>query len=152
MCSKNQNHIIEINNSDYQKHIDILQGIINRMAANSSHCKTWCVTLISAIMIFSLKEKNGDIALLSFIPLILFFYLDSYYLSLEKDFRDSFNEFVKKLHEGTLTTDSIFKIRIKNNGFIKRPLVTFKAAFDSPSTLPFYGLMFVLLLLCRRFL
>ncbi len=33
-----------------QSYLNILQSIISRMAANSSGCKTWCITLVSAII------------------------------------------------------------------------------------------------------
>ena len=40
-----------------QTYLTLLQGIINRFAANSSNCKTWCVTLVSAIVVFSADKK-----------------------------------------------------------------------------------------------
>lgn len=34
-----------------QSYLNILQSIINRMVANSSGCKTWCITLVSAVIL-----------------------------------------------------------------------------------------------------
>jgi len=34
-----------------QSHLTILQAVIQRMASNSASSKTWCVTLVSAILV-----------------------------------------------------------------------------------------------------
>ena len=31
-------------------HVEMSQGIITRMASNSSNCKNWCITVITAIL------------------------------------------------------------------------------------------------------
>ena len=35
--------------SAVQKHLEIMQGVITRMAENSRSCKVWCVTLVAAV-------------------------------------------------------------------------------------------------------
>ena len=37
--------------SAVQKHLEITQGVITRMAENSRSCKLWCVTLVSAVLV-----------------------------------------------------------------------------------------------------
>ena len=32
-------------------YLSILQAVIARMASNSSNCKTWCITIVSAILV-----------------------------------------------------------------------------------------------------
>jgi hypothetical protein len=34
-------------------HITLLQGIITRLANNSASCKTWCLTLVAALLSLS---------------------------------------------------------------------------------------------------
>jgi hypothetical protein len=64
------------------KHVDILQSIINRMALNSLNCKTWCIALVSAMLVFiESKVGNSYIGVIYF-PVVMFFVLDVYYLSL----------------------------------------------------------------------
>ena len=40
---------------NYRKHLEIIQGVINRMASNSFSLKGWAVTLV--VGIFTLFEK-----------------------------------------------------------------------------------------------
>lgn len=37
--------------SSIEKNIEVVQEIINRMENNLSNCKTWCVTIVSAIIV-----------------------------------------------------------------------------------------------------
>ena len=41
-----------------QKHLEIMQGVINRMAENSRSCKVWCVTLVAATLV--LVARTGS--------------------------------------------------------------------------------------------
>lgn len=89
-----------------QAHLGIMQSVIQRMASNSASCKAWCITMVSAILVIVSDKGNPDYALIAAIPTILFLSLDTYYLALEKMFRDSYNAFVKKLHgEGVESSD-----------------------------------------------
>ena len=64
--------------------VKIVQDIIKRMAGNSFNVKTWTITLIVATLLF--KGNNNHI-FIAFIPLIAFWFLDSYYLQQERLFR-----------------------------------------------------------------
>lgn len=66
------------------KEIDVIQGIINRMTSNSFLIKGWCLTLVVATLLISGKALNAFIA---FIPLIIFWILDAYFLQKEKLYR-----------------------------------------------------------------
>lgn len=83
-------------------HINMMQDIIKRMASNSSSCKQWCILVISAILTFSVKatELKFNICQICSLPLISFCFLDCYYLSLEREFRKRFNDFVFKVNCG----------------------------------------------------
>lgn len=39
------------NSQAIQTHLEITQSVIQRMAVNSASCKTWCITLVSAILV-----------------------------------------------------------------------------------------------------
>lgn len=66
------------------KEIDVIQGIIKRMADNSFHVKTWAVTLVVGSLL--LKGSNAEI-FLAFVPLVAFWTLDAYFLRREKLYR-----------------------------------------------------------------
>ncbi|MDW3190947.1 MAG: hypothetical protein R8G66_01195 [Cytophagales bacterium] len=103
----------ELNDSSpsVQTHLQILQGVIQRMANNSSQCKAWCITLVSAILIIIADKGKPDLAWVTMIPSILFFALDSYYLALEKGFREAYSEFIKKLHDDSLNVKDMFEVK-----------------------------------------
>ena len=72
-----------------QIHLNILQGVIERMASNSNSSKAWCITIVSAILVVVADKGKPDYAYIAFIPTLLFFALDTYYLALEKGFRNT---------------------------------------------------------------
>jgi hypothetical protein len=106
----NQNNISE-NSQSVQSHLTILQNVIQRMASNSTSSKAWCITLVSAILVVVAEKGNSHYALIAIIPTVLFFALDCYYLALEKGFRNSYNEFISKLHERELHKENLFAVK-----------------------------------------
>ena len=127
-----------------QTHLGILQGVIERMATNSTSSKAWCITVVSAILVVVAGKDKPNYALLAFIPAVLFLTLDAYYLALEKGFRNAYNCFVKKVHAGTLLPDDLFSV--KPEGEMKS--LVFEA-FCSFSVWGFYVSIILLTLLAR---
>ena len=80
------------------------------MATNSGSCKAWCITLVSAILVIVADKGKPDYALIAGVPTILFLVLDTYYLALEKGFRESYNIFIKKLHGGQVTSSDLYAV------------------------------------------
>ena len=135
---------IPITETSIHNYLNSIQNVINRLASNSAQCKTWCVTVISAVLIFSIdKAKIESIYIGSFL-LLLFFFLDAYYLSLERDFRNIYNSFVDKLHNEEKLDKEIYLLKIPT-GFVHRT----KAILSrfSLSLFPFYIGISVLLLI-----
>ena len=93
-----------------QAHLSILQGVIQRMASNSSSCKAWCITVVSAVLVIIADKGNPHFAYIALIPTLLFLALDAYYLALEKGFRAAYTEFVKKLHAGSAQPSDLFDV------------------------------------------
>ena len=87
-----------------------MQGVITRMAENSRSCKLWCVTLVSAVLVLVARTENPEYALIALIPAVLLLVLDTYYLALERAFRESYDAFVRKLHEGVLTSADPYSV------------------------------------------
>lgn len=126
-----------------QSYLGILQGVINRMASNSAGCKTWCITIVSAIVVIIADKSNPVYVWVSLIPVLLFLFLDSYYLGLEQRFRDSYNIFIKKLHTCEAQIEDVFIVN-PGVGMWLTLKSTLKAAF-SLSVWPFYSLLLVML-------
>jgi|TARA_B110000240_G_C13078045_1_gene274609 hypothetical protein len=70
------------------KEIDLIQGIINRMAHNSFLLKGWTITIIVAVLALTNDTLvTNDItyfSLILLIPLIVFWYLDAFFLHKER--------------------------------------------------------------------
>ncbi|EIE1275530.1 TPA: hypothetical protein NJ328_003219 [Vibrio parahaemolyticus] len=111
----NQYLNIGVESAPIQTHLGIIQNVIQRMAANSSACKAWCVTLVSAILVIVADKGKPDFTYIAFLPTAVFLALDAYYLALEKAFRQSYNDFVKKLHEEKLTQEDLYSVLPKGN-------------------------------------
>ena len=126
-----------------QKHLEIMQGVISRMAENSRSCKVWCVTLVAAILVLVARTGEPQHALIALVPILLFLFLDSYYLALERAFIASHNAFVAKLHKGDLKTTDVFKVVPIGMGW----RLVGQCLFGSVSIMPFYVLVTATVLL-----
>ena len=131
--------------SAVQAHLNILQGVIQRMAENSRSCKVWCVTLVSAILVLVARTGEPRHALLALAPVALFFLLDAYYLALERAFRNSYNAFVAKLHDGGLAMADLYRVKPTNMG-----AMLFLACIRSFSVWLFYVVLLVTIALAWR--
>ena len=69
--------------------LKLVQGVVNRMAANSAQMKTWVVSLVAAVFVFSgLADKpHWLIGAGGCIPIIALWAMDAKYLHLEKCYR-----------------------------------------------------------------
>ena len=93
-----------------QTHLGIIQNVIQRMSANSTNCKAWCVTLVAAVLVIIADKGKPEYAWIALLPTIVFLALDAYYLALEKGFRNSYNQFVSKLRAGNLTEKDLYSV------------------------------------------
>lgn len=101
---------IDSDSPSIQTHLGIIQSVIQRMASNSSSCKAWCVTLVSAILVIVADKGKPEYAWIAMLPTIVFAALDAYYLALEKSFRNSYNDFISKVHNRTLIESDLYSV------------------------------------------
>jgi len=127
-------------------HLESMSSVIERMAANSESSKTWCISLVSAIIVVASEQKAPRLIWLAFLPAFMFLVLDIYYLSLERGFRCSYANFVKKLHDNTWKLDDLY---LFDPGDVGSQVIN---AFSSFSIWPFYGLLSTGIVLSSFFL
>jgi len=125
------------------KEIDIIQDTIKRMAYNSFLIKGWTLTLVVATL---LLKGNKYQVLIAFIPLLVFWFLDAYFLWQERMYRKLYEWVIKN----RLSTDeylfSMNAYRFKNEVQSK-----FRIMFSI--TLGwFYGSIAILILIYSIFL
>lgn len=130
-----------------QSYLTILQSVISRMATNSASCKTWCITLVSAIIVIVADKGRPNYVWISVVPIGLFCLLDAYYLAVERQFRDLYNEFIRKLHFGSATVDDVFFLAPRSG--LPQTSKGIVDAFGSIAVWPFYSLLAVMLLAVR---
>ena len=81
-------------NEDQRLHLQMIQDIITRMNTNSFQLKTMSITIVSALLALYSVNSNHLILLLTIIPIVIFWALDSYYLQQERKFRGLYNEII----------------------------------------------------------
>jgi len=118
------------------KEVDLIQNIIKRMASNSFLIKGWTITLVIATLL--LKDDNRKI-LVAYIPLISFWYLDSYFLRQERLYRKLYNWVIKYRLE---TKECLLDMNAYR--FSSEVSSEFRIMF-SKTLLCFYGSIFVIL-------
>lgn len=74
------------------KHLDMIQGIVNRMAGNSFMLKGWTVTLIAGVFALASKDVDECYFGIAYIPILIFWGLDSYYLQQERLYRSLYEK------------------------------------------------------------
>ena len=82
---------------DDRQYLQMMQENIARMASNSSNCKGWLVTLVAGFLAVGcgIKDLNGWI-ILAVLPTLAFWYLDVFYLHLERKMRNRELDFIIK--------------------------------------------------------
>ena len=80
------------------KHLELIQGVVNRLATDSFRIKGWAVILVSALLVLLIRENRADLAWIGFVPVAVFWGLDPYFLRQERLFRDLYDH-VRALQE-----------------------------------------------------
>lgn len=121
------------------KHLEFIQGVVNRLSTNSFLLKGWSVVIVSAL--FALSAANSDVkfVLLAYFPAVAFWALDGYFLSLERGYRELYEEVRSK------TPDEVdFSMRASN---LDRDLGDWTKAFLSKTVIIFHGSLLVSILI-----
>ncbi|NHB16888.1 hypothetical protein EWZ74_06355 [Helicobacter pylori] len=82
--------------------LKILQGVINRMVQNSLECKKWTLALAVGVLSLKIEAISNSYGLCVLgVLLLCFWFLDAYYLTQEKLFREQYQWLI----ENRLKTD-----------------------------------------------
>lgn len=77
-------------------HLGFIQGVINRMAANSFLVKGWTIALVAALLAIAADKITFSYLLIVLVPALLFWGLDTYYLIQEKLYRELYSDVAQK--------------------------------------------------------
>lgn len=70
-----------------RKHLEFIQGVVNRLSTNSFLLKGWSVGLVAALFALSARDSRSEFLMLVYIPVIIFWGLDGYCLWQERLYR-----------------------------------------------------------------
>ena len=85
------NYMKNIADENKRHHLLMIQGIIDRMGRNSFSLKEWSIGIMIAIFAFAGKNTHKAV-IITIIPLVVFWFLDAYYLMLERKFRALYDD------------------------------------------------------------
>ena len=122
--------------SNKQKHLEMIQGVINRFSTNSFLLKGWNVTLFSALFALSTHNCNDNLVYFAYIPTIILWGLDGFFLWQEQLFRKLY-DLVRVLPEDKIDF-SMDESQITSKDRPKWLKATF-----SKTLIPFHGLLFL---------
>jgi hypothetical protein len=133
------------------KELDLIQAIVTRMASNSFQVKTWLIGILSALIAFEKDTIFAQAAgekLLSiqmnaflFLPILCFWYLDAFFLSTEKLYRELYKWVVKyrPVTDAYLYDLNTFKRKVEDvEEDLMKPGNSISDMMRSKTLLPFY--------------
>ena len=100
-----------IDKNDIFKEIELIQSCITRMASNSFTMKGWHVGIISALIVFFFSKDAINYHVLFIViatVTLIFWYLDSYYLMLERKYRWKYQWILKNRIDSVTICDKFF--------------------------------------------
>lgn len=118
-------------------HLGFIQGVITRMGGNSFLLKGWSVTLVAALFALSAKDANSNFVLIAYFPVLVFWFLDAFFLHQEKLFR--------KLYEGVANGDISSDLFTMDTSSVRDKTPSIIRVFFSKTLLPFHGIIVLVL-------
>lgn len=127
------------------KHMEMIQGVINRMASNSFALKGWAVTLVAGIFALSSKDADKMFFLVTYVPILIFWGLDTYYLLQERRYRTLFEK-VRNTEEDAIDFSmnvSLPEFKTENNNYLDCLTSTTEFLFYIPLALLATGIIII---------
>ena len=121
------------------KHLDFIQGVINRLSTNSFLLKGWSVLLVSALFALSAANTNVAFVFLAYVPAVVLWGLDGYFLLLERVYRQHYDRVRAKSEQ-----EIDFSMDITD---LKAGFVAWAEATMSKTLVPFHGALIAAILI-----
>lgn len=126
-------------NEEKLAYIKMIQDIITRMNHCSFLIKGWMITIFSAMLTIATSITNkGDKKQIIFclVPVIIFWFLDAYYLWQERRFRCLYEEVINE-NDATLS-NTLFDMNVTKCKKIQELKYKYVSSLFSKTTLPLY--------------
>jgi hypothetical protein len=79
-------------NESQIKHLEFIQAVISRLSTDSFLMKGWAITIAGVIYSFAANHLNPWVAAVGFAPVVAFWFLDSYFVRKERQFRALYDD------------------------------------------------------------
>lgn len=102
------------------KHLEITQGVVNRLASNSFSIKGWSMAILAAAILFIARSNNiySEYLILAFlVPIFGFWLLDGYFLWQERLFRGVYDD-VRQQEKTDFKMDIPAQFKKDNNKWV----------------------------------
>ena len=73
------------------EHLKLIQGVVDRLAGESAHLKTWSVTITAGLILLARTSGHPHQGFWGLIPLFILAVQDAYYLGAERAYRRLYN-------------------------------------------------------------
>lgn len=90
------------------RYLEAIQRIIDRLSNTSFILKGWAVSLVAGLMVLAANGTNQGYVLIAYIPIVVFWLLDAYFLMMERQYRKLFeknSDLAQELEHFTLKRD-----------------------------------------------
>jgi hypothetical protein len=87
-------------------HLALIQGVVARQAGNSFLIKGWTVTLVAGLSALAANQSDRSFAWLAVGVVVVFSFLDAFYLALERAFRRLYSDVVAGQNTQPWTLDA----------------------------------------------
>lgn len=101
------------------KHLEFIQGVVNRLSTNSFLLKGWTVLIVAALLSFSISENSRFLAAFSILPLAVFWGLDGYFLWEERKYRRHYDRVRKGLETPVDFSMDVSDLIVETGGWWK---------------------------------
>ena len=112
-------------------HLQMIQGIVNRLSQNSFLLKGWSVVLVSALFALSASNLKMFFIYLAYFPALAFWILDGYFLWQERLFRALY-DYIRDLDEDKIDFSM-------DTSIVKDNVATWAEGIFSKTLLIFHG-------------
>lgn len=127
------------------KHLEMIENVISRMASNSSKLKEWTMMLVVAVCALATQGSERKFIYLSFVPIIGFWILDSYYLYKERKYCELYSRVSK-------SKEIDFCLKIEKEFDVFKGLWGMIKSMFSVSEMCFYPLILGVVLFLMKYL
>ena len=121
------------------KHLEFIQNVITRMNSNSFLIKGWTITITAALFALAAQGTNGKYILITYIVVPVFWILDGFFISQERQYRGLYKEVAQKTENEIDFNMDATKYNEGNK--------TWQAGILSKTIWPFYGITLIAIII-----